>query len=476
MKRAILLWVGAVTCGVAFTVDSIGQSTDAARAFAAQSRNESIIDSLRSGYFGAVTPKQLSEARPDRLIPLLEELFAENRDPEIRERIASTLGGLGVHEDLYWNFLVECAKPAIESDAPLLAGCEGQECSTDQTASFRAWAQSHNIAPDSPQAIAISGNWQHVTLLAASLDTRAIPLLRRALHSPNESVASEAARGLAQMHDTDSIPLMVAICRQGRPLQARVIANALQLFGTPEADRAAEEFLPKPPDPVKELQKGAEFPGYFMEQAAEQHRADAIPALEAMFASSEDELLKDHVASALVRLGDKDSRYWEFLIGEARVAVSRGTPSATQYDTAGKVLPGVSEVFADWTKAHGKTLEEAESDLRDDWSRVAFLALTGDPRGAVLLRQALSLPETMLEDAAADGLAKIQDRDSIPLLIEACERAPADARLGLAEALASFDSPDALKTAQKYLPEAVFEEIRNRHAANTKPVPSGGSD
>jgi hypothetical protein len=266
---------------------------------------------VRSGYFGSVTPKEVSEAQAAQLIPLLEELFAENRDAEIRERIASTLFGLGVHDDLYWNFLVEQAMPTIESDAPFETGCEGSECVGGQPARFVAWVNAHNIAPDSAAA-AISGNWQHVALLAASMDARAIPLLRRALHSPNESVASEAARGLAQFHDSDAIAEIVAVCRQARPFQARVLAGALQLFGTPEADRAAQEFLPKPPDPVGELIKDSDFPGFWVEQTVENRRVDAIPVLEAKFAASDDPVLKAHVASALVRLDDRDDQYWDF--------------------------------------------------------------------------------------------------------------------------------------------------------------------
>jgi HEAT repeat protein len=131
--------------------------------------------------------------------------------------------------------------------------------------------------------------------------------------------------------------------------------------------------------------------------------------------------------------------------------------------------PGVSRAFESWAKARGETLEQAGNEEEHAMATFGFLALTGDRRAVPLLRQGLLAPNPMVQSQAADGLARLQDNESVPLLIDACERAPSGAKLGLAEALASFDSPDALATARKYLPGAVFEEIRTRRAAGHGP-------
>src|SRR5260370_39289585 len=70
---------------------------------------------------------------------------------------------------------------------------------------------------------------------------------------------------------------------------------------------------------------------------------------------------------------------------------------------------------------------------------VGLLALTGDPRAVPLLRRALWSPNYMIEIMGAMGLAKIQDKESIPWIIEACRRAPAEAAAVIAESLIYFD-------------------------------------
>jgi hypothetical protein len=60
------------------------------------------------------------------------------------------------------------------------------------------------------------------------------------------------------------------------------------------------------------------------------------------------------------------------------------------------------------------------------------------------------------------GLAKLQDKDSIPLIIEACEKVSRERALMMAIALVYFDDPRAQAAAETLLDKPVLEERRKR--------------
>jgi HEAT repeat protein len=74
----------------------------------------------------------------------------------------------------------------------------------------------------------------------------------------------------------------------------------------------------------------------------------------------------------------------------------------------------------------------------------------------------------MIEIAAAMGLAEIQDKDSIPLIIEACDRAPAEAASSIAEALVYFDDPEAQGAVGRYIRKDVAKALREERAQGKK--------
>jgi hypothetical protein len=102
--------------------------------------------------------------------------------------------------------------------------------------------------------------------------------------------------------------LIIEACKRVPGESARVIASSLRSFDDdPRARAAADMYLPKPPDPVEALKKDdGESIDYFVEQVAQTHAVQAIPILKDKFASTENADDKMHIASALVRLGDKD--------------------------------------------------------------------------------------------------------------------------------------------------------------------------
>lgn len=68
----------------------------------------------------------------------------------------------------------------------------------------------------------------------------------------------------------------------------------------------------------------------------------------------------------------------------------------------------------------------------------------------------------------ASGLAELQDKDSIALIIEACERAPAEAARVIAESLVYFDDPDAQRAVDQYIPKERAKILRDAKAHGKK--------
>jgi hypothetical protein len=73
----------------------------------------------------------------------------------------------------------------------------------------------------------------------------------------------------------------------------------------------------------------------------------------------------------------------------------------------------------------------------------------------------------MITVQAAKGLAKVNDKYSIPLIIRACERAPAEAAGEIALSLVYFDDAQAQSAVDVYVPSdraRIFREARAKGA------------
>jgi len=223
-------------------------------------------------------------------------------------------------------------------------------------------------------------------------------------------------------------------------------------------------------DDIARVKSGDFFP-VAVEQIAEAHAVQAIPVLKEQFALDQDADSKAKIASALVRLGDKDDTYWNYLVDQATAAVESDAPPPTMYDANGKVVPGqLSPEFIAWAKAHNVSPESAGEDAAYGLpGKVAMLGETGDPRGVPLLRQALQSPNFLIAAMAAKSLALIQDKGSIPLIIEASRKAPSDAAVAIADSLIYFDDAEAQRGADLYLPKTYAAAVREARAHGKGP-------
>jgi hypothetical protein len=207
--------------------------------------------------------------------------------------------------------------------------------------------------------------------------------------------------------------------------------------------------------------KSGKFNGYHVGLIGEAGAIEAIPDLEKQFARAAEPLDKAKIAQVLLLLGDKKDAYWNFLAELAKPALESDAPNPIQYDPQGKSMPGLSPEFIAWAEAHSQSPNEAGENAIYTYPGIVMLVGgTRDPRAIPLLRQALSSPNHLIENAAAKGLAEVQDAASVPLIIGACKKAPAEAASAIAESLVYFDDPQAQNAVDTYVPKEEAKVLR----------------
>jgi hypothetical protein len=198
--------------------------------------------------------------------------------------------------------------------------------------------------------------------------------------------------------------------------------------------------------------KSGTFSVVDVELIAEAGAVQAIPSLEEQFGRTTDVGTKSKIANGLVRLGDKDNTYWNYLLEQATLAMDSDVPDALFSDAVGKTRDQISLELQAWAQAHNVSANTAaQSAVYDLPGKVLELAQTGDPRGIPFLRRALHSRNYVIAAFAATGLVQIQDKDSIPLIIAACQQAPTGHASVLAKPLIWFDDPRAQTAVDTYM-------------------------
>lgn len=204
------------------------------------------IERAKSGNVDSSDVELIAEAKAVQAIPSLEEQFGRTTDVDLKTKIADGLVRLGDKHDAYWNYLVEQATLAIDSDVldPLFS--EPVDKTRDQISlQIQAWAQAHNMSANTAAQSAVYDLPGKVLTLAETGDPRGLPLLRRALQSPNYLIAIWGATGLVLIQDKDSISLIIAACHRASTGFAPGIAKPLIWFDDPQAQAAVDTFMPK---------------------------------------------------------------------------------------------------------------------------------------------------------------------------------------------------------------------------------------
>jgi hypothetical protein len=218
---------------------------------------EQLADSLakvKAGKFSGYNVEIIRRARATVAIPDLEKQFPLIKDIWDKAKIAQVLLSFGDRKDIYWNYLAELVKPALENDVPSPWVFDANGKSEEELRQhLLTWAKAHGKSADEAGQYIIYELPASVSFIGSTGDPRAIPILRRAFASPNSSIQGAAADGLAEMHDVASVPMMIERCKNGPPEVAHSIAESLVYFDDPEAQRMVDTYLPK--DVAKELRQ-----------------------------------------------------------------------------------------------------------------------------------------------------------------------------------------------------------------------------
>ena len=191
---------------------------------------------------------------------------------------------------------------------------------------------------------------------------------------------------------------------------------------------------------------------------------EVVPALEEQFKRATDVDTKVSIASGLVQLKDRDNTYWNFLLEQATLALDSNVPDSNFSESQGKLMDPAPELQV-WADAHGVSVNTAFQYARYDIpGKVLQLATTGDPRGIPLLRRALQSHNYLIVAWAAKGLAQIQDKQSLPLIVAAAQRAPTGYNYVIAESLLYFDDTQAQSAADQLMPKEKATMLREARA------------
>lgn len=193
-----------------------------------------------------------SMAPPEQAIPALERFYAKHKDDPVvpgatplRDVIASLLVQIGDSNHVYWNVLVPEADAVLSSPVPVPSSVKAGPFELDKvyTAEQKAWANANNMSLLQMYSEIVSAQPARFAPLAATGDPRSLPILRTALKSKNPMIQGQATLGLAILRDKDSIPTIVAICRED-PSLADFLINGLLDFHDPAADKAFRQLFP----------------------------------------------------------------------------------------------------------------------------------------------------------------------------------------------------------------------------------------
>ena len=213
---------------------------------------------------------------------------------------------------------------------------------------------------------------------------------------------------------------------------------------------------------IAQIKKGESTPATF-NALARSGSPKAIPILQERFPLTTDVIERTALASALVRLGGKNPAYWKYLFDEAQSAIISDIPFPGAFDENGNSVPRqLAPSFLEWARLNGISPNaSAQAQLTLEPAKVTLLAITGDPRGTLILLKGLNSPNYLIKAAAAKGLARLRQRDAIPAIIAAADSVPSSVKPLIARALVFFDDSRAQIAAERLIPDKpVLEELR----------------
>jgi hypothetical protein len=148
-----------------------------------------------------------------------------------------------------------------------------------------------------------------------------------------------------------------------------------------------------------------------------------LPSLKDAFEARQSKEDRQYIAKSIVRLGEKDEKYYRYLESFAKEAIESDIPDPYVYGADGAEVRGkLSPQFNVWAEKRGISVAEAHYRATNTYpTDVMRFGGTRDHRNLSLLRQGLKSLNLMVVAASADALALMNDVDSIPVILRMIE-------------------------------------------------------
>ncbi len=179
----------------------------------------------------------------------------------------------------------------------------------------------------------------------------------------------------------------------------------------------------------------------------------AIPGLRTAFDREAKPLNREFIAAALVRLGDTDSRYFNYLTQAALDALNEEIPyrSAPASDAEADDLEHHVEIQA-WAQTHSVPVTHAIWQATIEIpGAIKALGLTEDRRSTPIFLRALKSSNVLVVRQAAFALARMRQKSTIGPIVAACQLQSIEDRSWTAKSLLYFRSEKAQKAARKLI-------------------------
>jgi hypothetical protein len=205
--------------------------------------------------------------------------------------------------------------------------------------------------------------------------------------------------------------------------------------------------------------QGPPYPLFVIRRLIDLADPEVMPDLRDAFSRETQPLARQSLAAALVRLGDPDSQYFDYLAAWARDAVSSDLPYPCGL-SRGTMPGGRAELpleFIAWARAHSVALSDALRRAAIELpAAVEALGEAADPRALALLLRGLSSPNTCIIQTSAFGLARLHDTTAVEPIIRASKTLRPNERRLTGKALLYFDTHGAQRAAESIIADPVL--------------------
>jgi len=209
---------------------------------------DELIGRLKANPADMALVVELATRGGPQTIPVLKESFLLARQTGTvtnvgvywSQMIATFLIRLGAPDRIYFDELAKYVRLAIDANPPV-AGSD-LDRARDPSAEFLAWCARNNLHGDACM-LAVTHYAMDITMLGASEDQRAIPILREVLGLSNPVLVDAAVLRLGIFGDSASLPMIAAACGRFPANDANVIGSAAATFESPAMRLALDKCV-----------------------------------------------------------------------------------------------------------------------------------------------------------------------------------------------------------------------------------------